>query len=163
MLRVPVGVRQLEDAEKTKREARLKELRDAKVDLSKISQADLQSTVGDESPEFKAVLQYTQSLKSMRASGREARAAALEALHAKLAAWRKAKAEAEQMAPASVFGDHVLCKLCHVKPTTIEGINAVRRAPLHSPAARANAPAPTAPRPHRRRACASRAPSSCST
>jgi len=131
MLPVPDSVRrddkvEIEKAAKTRDEVSkaLQKLRAAGIDVAMVPESELQPGA-EKTPVTSAILYWTRSLDDWRARGQANRAEAHEALYRSILEWRQSEAARLRMAPASVLPDHLVMKVCQVKPTEGESLLAI--------------------------------------
>ena len=131
LLQVPDAVRredkiEQEKAARTRVEVSkaLQKLQAAGIDVGMVPEAELEPGA-EKTPVTSAILHWTRALEDWRSRGQAGRADAHEALFRSVQQWRVSEAARLRMAPASVLADHLVMKICQIKPTESESLLAL--------------------------------------
>lgn len=119
-LPVPIAIRQHEEEERLKVEARAAEIEKAGFDVKCIPKKHLED-------ENDPLLWYIRKMQYLRNSGKEhliKQADNHEELRKRVIAWRDAAAQRLRMAPADVVAEHVAASIAYSKPTTVDALRA---------------------------------------
>lgn len=118
-LPVPQELRQQEEEDKKRIEARKAELVKSGVDLKKIPVKELEQGEGKT---IDATLEWTRRLNHIREGGNVEKARRYDELRSRILSWRNDVASKLRMAPGAVLGEDLVFKLAYSQPTSADAL-----------------------------------------
>jgi len=118
MLPVPASIREYEEEQKKKMEARLQELQTVGVDVKQIPKEELEEGDGIV---LKALQTWFRYLEILKKNDRNERLAQLKDLRSRIETWRMDVATNYRIAPADVMPEHLLLSVAYAVASMKEG------------------------------------------